>query len=121
MDATTTQVLTCINCPVGCRMTVTLRDGCVLSVEGNTCKRGDTYARQESVSPMRMVTAVAPVSGSRMPISLKTERPIPKQRIPRCMQEIRALRLALPIAAGQVLLDDVAGTGVRLIATKSLP
>jgi CxxC motif-containing protein len=52
---------------------------------------------------------------------LKTEQPIPKQRIAQCMQEVRSLQLHLPIAAGQVLLDDVAGTGVRLIATKSLP
>lgn len=115
------QVLTCISCPVGCRMTVTLKDGQVLSVEGNTCKRGEVYARQESVAPLRMVTAVAPVIGSATPISLKTEQPIPKQRIAQCMQEVRSLQLHLPIAAGQVLLDDVAGTGVRLIATKSLP
>ena len=107
--------------PVGCRMTVTLKDGQVLSVEGNTCKRGEVYARQESVAPLRMVTAVAPVVDSATPISLKTEQPIPKQRIAQCMQEVRSLQLHLPIAAGQVLLDDVAGTGVRLIATKSLP
>ena len=56
------KLITCINCPVGCRMTVTLSDGGdVLSVEGNTCPRGDRYARQESVQPLRMVTAVAPV------------------------------------------------------------
>ncbi len=117
----TQQVLTCISCPVGCRMTVTIEDGKVLRVEGNTCKRGDVYARQESIAPMRMVTAVAPVSGSTTPISLKTEQPIPKQSIQQCMQEVRGLHLTLPITAGQVLLENVAGTGVRLIATKSLP
>ncbi|MGI6690251.1 MAG: DUF1667 domain-containing protein [Christensenellales bacterium] len=114
------QEITCINCPVGCRMTVTVDNGQVVSVEGFACKRGEAYAKQESIAPMRMVTAVAPVMGSTTPISLKTERPIPKQCIKQCMQEVRALRLTLPIHAGQVLLDDVAGTGVRLIATKSL-
>lgn len=117
----TQQVLTCISCPVGCRMTVTIEDGKVLRVEGNTCKRGDVYARQESIAPLRMVTAVAPVKDSPTPISLKTEQPIPKQAIAQCMREVRSLRLTLPIASGQVLLDNVAGTGVRLIATKSLP
>ena len=115
------QKITCISCPVGCRMTVTVEDGKVISVEGNTCKRGDVYGRQESIAPTRMVTAVAPVKGSTTPISLKTEQPIPKQAIQQCMREVRALRLSLPIASGQVLLDNVAGTGVRLVATKSLP
>ncbi|NLB38275.1 MAG: DUF1667 domain-containing protein [Clostridiales bacterium] len=115
----TQQVLTCISCPVGCRMTVTIEDGKVLRVEGNTCKRGDVYARQESIAPLRMVTAVAAVKDSPTPISLKTEQPIPKQAIAQCMREVRSLRLTLPIASGQVLLDNVAGTGVRLIATKS--
>ena len=75
-----TEIITCINCPVGCRMEVTLEDGAVISVKGNTCKRGDTYAHQECVQPLRMITAVAPVEGSIMPVSCKTRTPIPKER-----------------------------------------
>ena len=55
------EIITCINCPVGCRMEVVHEGETVISVTGNTCKRGDTYARQECVAPLRMVTAVAPV------------------------------------------------------------
>lgn len=116
-----TQVITCISCPVGCRMTITTRDGEVVEISGNQCKRGDVYARQESIQPLRMVTAVAPVYQSKAPVSLKTERPIPKDRIDAAMHEIRALHLQLPIQAGDVLLHNVAGTGVDLIATRSLP
>lgn len=115
------QVITCINCPIGCRLTVTLADGQVAEISGNQCARGITYAKQEAVRPLRMVTAVALVEGSPVPVSLKTEGPIPKDSIAATMAAIRGLKLRLPIAMGQVLLQDVAGTGVNLVATKALP
>lgn len=115
------QLITCINCPVGCRMTVRMQDGEVLSVTDNQCKRGDIYARQESVLPMRMVTAVALVEGSQTPISLKTATPVPKEKISDVMEAIHSLKLHLPIKIGDVLMSDVAGTGVDLIATRMLP
>jgi len=114
------QEITCISCPVGCRMQVRLEAGAVTQVRGNACMRGDSYARQECLSPRRMVTAVARVEGSRVPVSLKTEQPIPKDKIFDCMREIRRLRLRLPILMGDVLLENVAGTGIRLVATRSL-
>ncbi|HSK69482.1 MAG TPA: DUF1667 domain-containing protein [Candidatus Limnocylindria bacterium] len=114
------QVLTCINCPVGCRMTVTLEDGKVVKVTDFSCKRGEVYAKQESVEPRRMVTAVAKVRGSAVPVSLKTEQPIPKSKIMDCMREVNRLDLRLPILEGDVLLRDCAGTGVSLVATRTL-
>lgn len=115
------QTITCISCPVGCQIIVQLNDGQVRSLTGNQCKRGEVYARQEAVLPMRIVTAVAPVRGSQTPISLKTASPIPKDKIRAVMEAVRELRLDLPIQAGEVLLEDAAQTGVALIATKSLP
>ena len=112
--------ITCINCPVGCRMTVTLQDGQVLSVSGNACRRGDLYARQECTDPQRMLTAVIPAQGSAAPLSVKTRTPIPKAKIADCMRVLRALRVSAPIAAGSVVLPDVCGTGVAIIATKSI-
>ena len=116
----TTEIITCINCPVGCRMEVTHEGEEVLSVKGNTCKRGDTYARQECVAPLRMVTAVAPVKDREMPVSLKTRTPIPKKSIDDCMRAIMAKPFEAPIAAGDVLIPDVCGTGVDVIATKAV-
>ena len=114
------RVITCINCPMGCRMTVGLENGEVVSVSGNTCKRGDTYARQEVTAPVRMVTAVVPVRGSLMPVSVKTREPIPKKDIPACMAALRALRLTAPVKAGETVLADVCDSGVDIIATKSV-
>ena len=112
--------ITCINCPVGCRLDVTLENGQVVSVTGNTCKRGETYARQECVDPQRMVTAVIPVAGSAMPLSVKTRTPIPKKRIADCMRALSAVQITAPVAAGSVVLENVCGTGVDVIATKSV-
>ena len=112
--------LTCINCPVGCRLSVTMENGAVVSVTGNQCKRGATYARQECVDPQRMITAVIPVAGSKVPLSVKTRMPIPKKLIFACMEALTKVELSAPVAAGTVVLADVCGTGVDVIATKSV-
>ena len=112
--------ITCINCPVGCRLAVELENGQVVSVTGNTCPRGVTYAKQECVDPLRMVTAVVPVKGSTAPLSVKTKSPIPKKLISACMKELANAELTAPIAAGSVVVANVCGTGVDVIATKSV-
>ena len=111
--------LVCIVCPKGCTMHIEEKDGS-FNITGNTCKRGETYARQECVDPQRMVTAVIPVEGSAAPLSVKTRTPIPKKRIHECMQALSDVKLTAPVQAGSVVLADVCGTGVDIIATKSV-
>lgn len=113
-------MITCINCPVGCRMTVTVEDGVVTKVEGNTCPRGKNYAVQECVMPLRMVTAVVPVKGAKMPLSVKTRTPIPKAKIKDCMKELAGVSLCAPVKMGTVVVENVCGTGVDVIATKTV-
>lgn len=112
--------ITCINCPVGCRLQVTVQEGAVTAVTGNQCKRGETYAKQECIAPQRMITAVIPVAGSRCPLSVKTRTPIPKKLMFACMQALAEVKLTAPVQAGSVVLADVCGTGVDVIATKSV-
>lgn len=115
------QTVTCINCPVGCRMTVTLSDASeFISVTGNTCPRGASYAKQECTLPERMITAVIPVEGSSMPLSVKTAKPVPKFLIQDVMKELGKVRLCLPIYTGQVIIANVLRTGSDIIATRSL-
>ena len=111
--------LICIGCPLGCPVTVTIEEGQVVKVEGNTCKRGDDYARKEVTNPTRIVTSTIKVEGSRRRfISVKTKEDIPKDKIVACMQEINTIRAKAPVAVGDVLLEDVAGTKVAVVATK---
>ena len=115
------KMITCINCPVGCRMTVRLSDdGSFLSADGNTCPRGATYARQECTLPERMITAVIPVQSSVIPLSVKTSRPVPKDMIFAVMDVLSHLHLEKPIRSGQVIISDVLGTGADILATRNL-
>ena len=110
--------LICIGCPLGCPLTVRM-DGGEIQVSGNTCKRGESYAREEVLSPTRIVTSTVPVSGGEIPmVSVKTKAPIPKERIFVCMDEIRSIRVAAPVHIGDVVIENCAGTGIPVIATK---
>ncbi len=110
--------MTCIVCPIGCRLTVKVAGGAV-EVTGNGCRRGLEYARQEAVDPQRVLTAVVAVAGSEQPLPVKTARPIPKDKLFAAMAEVKTLRPQPPIRVGQVLKEDLAGTGVSLVATKN--
>lgn len=112
--------ITCINCPIGCRMRVIVENGEVAEVRGNTCRRGAVYAKQECVMPQRMVTAVVKVQNSKLPVSVKTQAPIPKKCIFSCMKELAGLKLEAPVFMGDVVCTNVCGTGVDVIATRTV-
>lgn len=114
-----TKHLICIRCPLGCSLTASLENGQVTSVSGNTCPRGEAYARLELTAPVRTVTSTVRVTGARMPvISVKTASDIPKGKIDEVMAAIRKISVSAPVHIGDVLLENAAGTGVSVIATK---
>ena len=116
-----TRELTCIGCPMGCLLTVTLDNGEVTEVKGNTCAKGDIYARKEVVNPTRIVTStVKIVGGDKERISVKTANDIPKAKIFEVMKDIDAAQAQAPAKIGDVLVKNVAGTGVDVIATRNV-
>ena len=115
-----TRILTCIGCPMGCQLTVEVENGAMVSVTGNTCKRGKDYAEHEVSAPTRMVTSVLMVEGSAEPLSVKTAEAIPKEKIFDCLREIRKAKMKTPISIGDVVVHDVCGTGVDVVATRNL-
>ena len=111
--------LICINCPLGCHLSVDDADVANVKVTGNTCPRGVTYAVSEVTAPKRMVTSSVPVNGSKTKrVSVKTSAPIPKDRIFDCLEQIRSIRVNAPVAIGDVLLANVCDTGVDIVATR---
>lgn len=113
--------LTCIGCPMGCALTVELDGSAVVSVRGNTCPRGDAYARKEVTAPTRIVTTTVRVTGGELTaVSCKTQHDIPKDKIFDVVRALKAVEAAAPIKIGQVLLPNAAGTGVDVIATKNV-
>ncbi len=121
-----TKELTCIICPMGCRLEaqcVTLADGTlsVTSVTGNTCPRGANYAAAELTHPQRTVTSTVVLTDGRYRrLPVITSGPIPKENILDVMKEIRAARATAPITIGQVIIQNVCGLGVDIIASRSI-
>ena len=116
-----TRNLTCIGCPLGCSLTVTLENNEVTAVNGNTCPRGDAYARKEVTNPTRIVTSSVKVDGGVLPVvSVKTKADIPKSMIFDCANALKDVVAKAPVHIGDVLLSNVAGTGVDIIATKNI-
>lgn len=113
--------LICIQCPMGCPLTVTTEEGRVTGVSGNTCKRGEIYARKEVTNPTRIVTSTVRVTGGESPVvSVKTRTDIPKGKIFDCMRALKDVSVPAPVHIGDVIVSDIAGTGVDMIATKNV-
>ena len=103
--------LTCIVCPVGCTLQVTLEEGKVVSVEGNTCPRGKVYGENECTNPLRTVTTTVRCSDGGL-VSVKTKAPISKEKVMECMAILNQVVVPLPISVGDVILEDVFGSPV---------
>ena len=108
--------ITCTRCPMGCALRVTEADG-ILSVTGNTCPRGEEYGRSEFTCPVRTLTSTVRVIGAAEPLlPVRTDRPIPKDKLTECMALIRDLTVKAPVTTHQVLLENIADTGADLVA-----
>ena len=113
--------LTCINCPVGCSLKVEMDGENVICVSENTCRRGEIYARKEVTNPTRIVTStVKVVNGTSGTVSVKTKEDIPKEKIFACVQALRGIEVQAPVHIGDVILENVAGTGVDIVATRNV-
>ena len=111
--------LTCIVCPIGCQLSVTLENGVVTEVTGNTCPRGKQYAIDECTNPVRTITTTARTSNGGV-IPVKTEKPIPKELMFECMKEINHATVKLPAHIGDVVLENILNTGVNVIVTANM-
>ncbi|MCT8976344.1 DUF1667 domain-containing protein [Clostridium sp. CX1] len=113
--------LICIGCPIGCQLAVKLQGNEVVEVTGNTCKRGEDYAKKECTNPTRIVTSsVCVEDGDIDMVAVKTESDIPKDKIFDCIKELKGIVVKAPVNIGDVIVENVLGTGVNIIATKKI-
>ena len=113
--------LTCINCPLGCLLTVTMDGDEIKEIAGYTCPRGKNYAEKEVTDPTRIVTStVKVIGGVKERVACKTAHDIPKDKIFDVMEAINAAEVQAPVIIGEVLISDVASTGVDVIATANV-
>ncbi len=109
--------LTCIVCPMGCSLKVEVEGDKVVSVEGNTCPRGEKYAIAEFTDPQRTVTTTIKCDNGEI-LPVKTDRTIPKDKIFECMKIVNSNIAHLPISVGDVIIENVFGSNI--VATANM-
>lgn len=116
----TQKELVCIGCPMGCNVTVKIKEDGEFEITGNTCNKGADYAKKELTAPRRIVTSTVRVKGGEYPVvSVKTATDIPKDKIFDCMETISKTEVEAPVAIGDIIIKNVAQTEVDIIATKN--
>lgn len=113
--------LTCIGCPMGCSLTVELDGNQVISISGYTCKRGEEYGRKECTNPTRILTSSVSVKdGENDVVPVKTEKDIPKGKLFDCVRILKDVTVTAPVKIGDIIVENIGGTGVNIIATKNI-
>lgn len=116
-----TRELTCIGCPIGCALAVEIETGNAIKVTGNLCKRGEIYGQKECTNPTRIVTSTVRIEGGEIDaVSVKTEKDIPKNKIFEIMAALKEIKVKAPIKEGDIIVKNIANTGVNIIATKNV-
>lgn len=103
----------CIMCPRGCELNVT--KGKKITVTGAGCPRGIIYGEREVTKPERMVTTIKKFEDKT--ISLKSSKPVPKEKVYNVLQEIKNARLPRKVETGVILIKNVANTDADIIIT----
>ena len=111
--------LTCIVCPIGCQLSATIENGIVTEVVGNTCPRGKQYAIDECTHPVRTITTTVRTNDGGV-IPVKTSQPIPKELMFECMKEINGAVVTLPAEIGDIVIENLLGTGANVIVTANM-
>ena len=113
--------LICITCPIGCHLEVTKTSESGWLVEGNECKRGQIYAKKELTAPTRILTSTVKVEGSaNRLLPVKTKGEIPKEKILEAMKIINKITVKPPVLIGDVVVKNILGKGIDVVATKSM-
>ncbi|GHV27731.1 NAD(FAD)-dependent dehydrogenase [Synergistales bacterium] len=118
---TETKKFLCVSCPVGCALTVSVQGTKVIKAEGNTCKLGLKYAENEAANPLRTFTSTVRVDGASLPVCpVRSRTPLPLAKMFDVTREVAKLHAVAPVKMGQVLINDVCGTGTDIVASRSL-
>lgn len=116
------QEITCIICPVGCKAKVTLREGEVVEIKGLECPRGEEYVVQEVKDPRRDFFTTVRIKGAKTNVlPVRSTAPLPKQKLLECARELAGVEVEAPVKLGEVVVKNVLGLGIDIIATRDLP
>lgn len=114
--------ITCIICPIGCKITVDIEgEGTIKALEGNECSRGETYVTSEILDPVRILTSIVRLKqGIQRMCPIKTSKPIPKGMIQEMAKAVSKIEVTPPIKMGEVIVQNIMGTGADIVATQEI-
>jgi CxxC motif-containing protein len=113
--------ITCIICPIGCKILVTKNGKRIRSTAGYKCKKGIDYAKNEALDPRRMLTTTILVEDGEWPlVSVKSIKPIPKDKLFPILKQIKKNTINAPVISGQIIIKNVLNTGIDIVATKTI-
>lgn len=113
----------CTTCPSGCALCAWIdAEDKLVKVEGNSCPRGEKFAHKEWIDPERMLTSTvyAVIGGQERLIPVKSKEPISKKLMERAMEEIREVQITTSVKMGDIILPNLAGSGIPLVACKTV-
>lgn len=111
----------CTRCPRGCTVKAVLEDGVIVSIQGNHCKLGEAFARDELTDPKRTLTTTLKVQNGRQNVvSVKTDRPIPKTKIQEVIRALANVTVDAPVFIGDIIVEKVNGLESNIIATTTV-
>lgn len=113
------KTITCISCPLGCKIDVTAQDGKIAQTSGNKCKRGLAYAENEMFHPVRTLTTSVYIKSKDCMLPVRSDKPIPKEVIFSCVQKIKKAAVKLPVKTGDVIFKDIVD-GVDIISSDDM-
>ncbi|SIR01413.1 DUF1667 domain-containing protein [Halanaerobium kushneri] len=117
-----TKTLTCVACPKGCEVTVEYEGDEIIDIKGNACPQGQSYAEEEIVAPTRILpTTIRVKNGALALCPVKTTKQIPLEKMFKAMEIIGKKEVEAPIKMGDVLIEDILGTGANIVATRDMP
>lgn len=115
------QEVTCIICPIGCKILVKKDNSTCEIIDGFKCKKGIEYAINEALDPHRMLTSSIIVINGKWPlVSVKSSKPVPKNKIIGVINQIKKANVKAPVTSGQKIIKNVLDLGIDIIATKSI-
>ena len=113
--------LVCIVCPQGCNIEIEMDGMGIERITGYKCRRGQEYARQECINPVRTITTTVRLVNGKLHVApVKSDRPIPKKLMCDCVREINKCSLQAPVKIGDVVIENVLGTGANIVVTSNV-
>ena len=115
------RVITCIICPIGCKAKVTIKNGKIFKIEDVECPRGEEYVTREIEAPVRDFFTTVRIKGANIPVlPVRSTQPIPKDKMLDCALELANIVVDAPVEAGDVIVKNLLGLGVDIIATRDM-